>query len=177
MPNETDLDGMNYEVMLVPQDMNTHNPSNWIDISGYSTVHVVILCGAMAADCSAITINIGTDLSETHTSTFAYDTYYKKADVSAYAAEDATPSGIFTRTTGAAGTFATGATANQIFVIPIKVAELGEYSAALPYKCIQLHITDPGNTDIIGALVVGLADGARFKKQIPPSMVGYPAGY
>ena len=169
-----DLEGMNYEVGLVPQDINTHNPANWIDMSKHDVCHIVIMCGAMAADWASLVIDIGTDKDGTHDSTYAFDEYYKKTDVSAYSGENATPSGIFTRVTGAAGTFASGATANQLFVIPVHAADLGSYSALLPYRFMRLHIADPANTDLVAVLYVFPKKGAMFDMQIPPTVVGYP---
>lgn len=167
-----DLEGMNYEMGHVPIDINTDTHCNWVSMKDYDVCHIKIKTGAMGAS-TTITVNKGTDLVETYTSTVAFDEYYIKADCSAYASEDATPSGIFTRVTGAAGTIAC-ATANTMIIIPIKAADLGEYSAGLNYSCIQAHHTDPGGIDMVDVDYVFPASGAARKLQIPPTVVGYP---
>lgn len=152
---------------FVPQDVNGGITADYVSLKNYNHAAAIILAGSIAATCN-ITINKATAVAGTGATSYSFDAYGVNANVNAYNGEDATSTDTLTNTTGAAGTIATGATSNQMWVIETDAIDLHS-GGTTDYDCMAVVISDPGNTNYMSCVYI--LSECRYAQATPPTAI------
>ena len=140
-------------VAAQPVDINGSGMTgDYVSLKDYNHATIILQAGVVGATAN-ITVNKATDVSGTDATTMTFNHWYETKTGSG----DALPQGT------AASSVATGTTNNQLRVIEIDAAELGDYD------CINVNISDPESSSFWSAVYV--LSGARFKQATPPSAI------
>lgn len=152
---------------FVPQSANGGLTADYVSMKNYNHATIIITCGAMPATCN-ITVNRATAVAATGATTYSFDRYWINANVNGYHDEDATSTDTLTSTTGASGTIATGATANQMIIIEIDAEQIRS-GGTTAYDCIAAVVSDPSAADYMSCVYI--MSGARYAQDTPPTAI------
>lgn len=142
-----------------PIDINGGKTGDYVCLKGYQFCSVIVGLGVVAATFN-ITVNKATAVAGTSATSFSFDAYYLNAATGT--------SDTFTRTTGASGTIATGATSNQLIRIDIDAVELRS-GATTDYDCLAVVCSDPSGSAIVCAYY--LLGNSRYMDAASPTAI------
>jgi hypothetical protein len=139
--------------LIPPHELNgAAHRTDIINMKNYSHVDFIVHTGAGG---TAATITVEKDPETTSGSEVAIGfRYYAELTADGDVLDRATDAGV--------GGFATGATADIMYVISVDASELGE-----GYNGINLYITNPGGS--LFASVMAVLSGARYAEESSPT--------
>lgn len=140
---------------FVPVDIQGGKTGTYVSLKNYNKCAIIVQMGAVAATCN-ITVNKATAVAPTGATSFAFDEYYY----------DTANTGALTRATGAAGTIATGTTANCTWIIDVDAEDLGD-----TYDCLAVIISDPAGSSAVIMSAVYVLYEPRYAQSTPPSAI------
>lgn len=152
--------------LFVPVDINGGKTGNYVSMKLYKHAKITVNIGACGRTCNMTISRAKTVTGGSAESWENWDYVMVNANVSAYNAEDASDTTVFTKTAVSSYTKATGTTANQKWVIEFDSIDIDPDNEG--FDCFTVIFSNPGGTgDVIGADVE--LSGARYLDNMPPS--------